>query len=144
MTQWIAAIARGHNSGVCLLKDGELVLSIEEERLSRKKSKDKKWLTKALLVSIRHKNKLYKRYRDKPLNPSKKLEYTRYKNKVTDIVRLAQKNYYTQLLLDEKFSMQNLWKVYRHLMGKEKNKNANLINKLVTDTEIVTGDKNIA
>ena len=36
MTQWIAAIARGHNSGVCLLKDGELVFSIEEERLSRK------------------------------------------------------------------------------------------------------------
>ena len=37
MTQWIAAIARGHNSGVCLLKDGELVFSIEEERLSRHK-----------------------------------------------------------------------------------------------------------
>jgi carbamoyltransferase len=37
MTQWIAAIARGHNSGVCLLKDGELVLSIEEERFSRAK-----------------------------------------------------------------------------------------------------------
>ena len=37
MTQWIAATARGHNSGICLLKDGELVLSIEEERLSRKK-----------------------------------------------------------------------------------------------------------
>ena len=37
MTQWIAAIARGHNSGVCLLKDGELILSIEEERFSRKK-----------------------------------------------------------------------------------------------------------
>ena len=37
MTQWIAAIARGHNSGICHLKDGELVFSIEEERLSRKK-----------------------------------------------------------------------------------------------------------
>ena len=37
MTQWIAAIARGHNSGICLLKDGKLVFSIEEERLSRKK-----------------------------------------------------------------------------------------------------------
>ncbi len=34
---WIAAIARGHNSGVCLLKNGEIVFSIEEERLSRKK-----------------------------------------------------------------------------------------------------------
>ena len=37
MTKWIAAIARGHNSGVCLLKDGEVILSIEEERLSRNK-----------------------------------------------------------------------------------------------------------
>ena len=37
MAQWIAGIARGHNSGVCLLKDGEMVFAIEEERLSRKK-----------------------------------------------------------------------------------------------------------
>jgi carbamoyltransferase len=36
-TGYIAAIARGHNSGVCLLKDGEIVFSIEEERLSRQK-----------------------------------------------------------------------------------------------------------
>ena len=34
---WIAGIARGHNSGICLLKDGEVVFSIEEERLSRSK-----------------------------------------------------------------------------------------------------------
>lgn len=37
MTQWIAAITRGHNGGVCLLKDGEIVFAIEEERLSRHK-----------------------------------------------------------------------------------------------------------
>lgn len=34
---WIAGIARGHNSGICLLKDGEIVFSMEEERLSRAK-----------------------------------------------------------------------------------------------------------
>jgi carbamoyltransferase len=34
---WIAGIARGHNSSVCLLKNGEIVFSIEEERLSRNK-----------------------------------------------------------------------------------------------------------
>jgi carbamoyltransferase len=34
---WIAAIARGHNAGVCLFKDGEIVFSIEEERLTRQK-----------------------------------------------------------------------------------------------------------
>lgn len=36
-TGWIAAIARGHNSGVCLMKDGEIVFSVEEERLTRQK-----------------------------------------------------------------------------------------------------------
>ena len=40
--------------------------------------------------------------------------------------------------------MQNLWKVYRHLMGKQKSKNTSSLNKLVTDTQTVTGDKNIA
>jgi carbamoyltransferase len=34
---WIAGITRGHNASVCLLKDGEIVFSIEEERLSRQK-----------------------------------------------------------------------------------------------------------
>ena len=37
LSGYIAAIARGHNSGVCLLKDGQVVFSIEEERLSRAK-----------------------------------------------------------------------------------------------------------
>lgn len=34
---WIAGVTRGHNSSVCLLKNGEIVFSIEEERLSRHK-----------------------------------------------------------------------------------------------------------
>ena len=34
---WIAGVSTGHNSGVCLLKDGEIVFSVEEERLSRDK-----------------------------------------------------------------------------------------------------------
>src|SRR6056300_460945 len=37
MTQWIGAITRGHNGGAVLLKDGEVVFAIEEERLTRKK-----------------------------------------------------------------------------------------------------------
>jgi carbamoyltransferase len=37
MAQWIAGVTRGHNGSVCLLKDGEIVFAIEEERLSRQK-----------------------------------------------------------------------------------------------------------
>jgi carbamoyltransferase len=34
---YILGISRGHNAGACLLKDGEIVFAIEEERLSRHK-----------------------------------------------------------------------------------------------------------
>jgi len=34
---YILGISRGHNAGVCLLKDGKIVFAIEEERLSRHK-----------------------------------------------------------------------------------------------------------
>ena len=34
MATWIAGTTRGHNAGVCLLKDGEIVFAVEEERLS--------------------------------------------------------------------------------------------------------------
>ena len=37
MSQWIAGISRGHNASICLLKDGEIVFAVEEERLTRKK-----------------------------------------------------------------------------------------------------------
>ena len=37
MTHWVAGITRGHNGATCLLKDGEIVFYLEEERLSRKK-----------------------------------------------------------------------------------------------------------
>ena len=34
---WILGVSRGHNSGVCLTKNGKIVFAIEEERLSRNK-----------------------------------------------------------------------------------------------------------
>jgi carbamoyltransferase len=37
MSQWIAGVSTGHNAGVCLLKDGEIIFSVEEERLSKAK-----------------------------------------------------------------------------------------------------------
>jgi carbamoyltransferase len=36
-TGYILSVTRGHNGGACLLKDGEIVFHIEEERLSRQK-----------------------------------------------------------------------------------------------------------
>jgi carbamoyltransferase len=37
---WIAALTTGHNASCCLLKNGEIVFFVEEERLSRIKAED--------------------------------------------------------------------------------------------------------
>lgn len=114
------------------------------KRISRKNSKRKDWLTKGLLISIRHKNRLYRRHREKPNNESRKAAYKNYSHKLINLLRKAEKDFYTKLLISEKASLQNIWKIYRHLMGKNKNKTTSIINKLVTEDGIVTGNTTIA
>ena len=80
----------------------------------------------------------------KTVKEIRKLTYIRYRNKLTNIIRKAETNYYSNLLLNEKFSIQNLWKVYRHLMGKDENKKATVLNKLINDNGVVTGNDGIA
>lgn len=41
---WIAGLSTGHNASTCLLKNGEIVFYIEEERLSRQKYDDSPFL----------------------------------------------------------------------------------------------------
>jgi carbamoyltransferase len=41
---WIAGLSTGHNASTCLLKNGEIVFYIEEERLSREKYDDSPYL----------------------------------------------------------------------------------------------------
>ena len=73
---WIAGIARGHNAGVCLMKDGEIIFSIEEERLTRQKYdggplasilKIKEYTDKINFLVVSHTT---------PLNTAGQLDYT--------------------------------------------------------------------
>ena len=63
------------------------------KNVSRKRSKDKKWITTGLKISIRHKNRLYKKYL---LNPTitNKLKYNSYKNKLTSCIKNAEADFY--------------------------------------------------
>jgi hypothetical protein len=53
---------------------------------SRKQAKHKSWVTKGLLISIKHKARLYKKYLKKP-NDANKIAYKLYKNKLLQLVR---------------------------------------------------------
>ena len=65
-------------------------------RVSRKRWRDKPWLTKALRISIKHKNKLYKEYILHP-NGLHKTKYNVYKNCLRKCLLEAEKNYYNDL-----------------------------------------------
>ena len=54
---YIAGVYRHHNAGVCLLKDGEIVFSLEEDRLTRRKYDNQPLLTLNLISDYLGKDK---------------------------------------------------------------------------------------
>jgi hypothetical protein len=109
---------------------------------SRNRCKDKKWLTSALRVSIKHKTRLYKKYLNRP-NLSNKAAYTFYKNKLVHCIQMAKQTYYMKLLTSDKANVQQIWKVYSELLGRKQTK-SHKIPKLVINGTPISGDQNIA
>ena len=112
------------------------------KRISRSKTKDKSWITKGLKVSIKHKNRLYKKFLCKPTE-NNKLRYKVYRNKVTTVIRKREENYYSKLLTQRNDDTKYIWKVYRDIMNKNDN-NAHKINSLFWKGQLIKGDKSIS
>ncbi|KAI2647507.1 DNA-directed RNA polymerase subunit omega [Labeo rohita] len=84
------------------------------------RNNNKPWLTKGILKSCKKKNKLYRdfvKYRTE--NAEKK--YKAYKNKLTTIMRCAKKDYYTNVLMENKSNIKRMWNVLREVMGSKIN-----------------------
>jgi hypothetical protein len=81
----------------------------------------KPWLTKEILVAIQHKNDMYKRIRIKG-DLSLEHEYKQVKNKLTNIIRRAEKDYYKSLLNKNKHNLTKMWKTLNFIIGRKKTK----------------------
>ena len=111
-------------------------------RLSRSRVKDKKWITKGLKISIKHKARLFKKCITKP-NFTNKFVYKRYKNMLTTLLRSSEKAYYTALLSESKSSTKQIWKVYGELMN-NKGKKRNNITKILNEGSEITDPRMMA
>ena len=78
------------------------------------KLKQKPWITKEILKSIRHKNQLFKRI----IRSKHKLrirEFRHYRNKLNKNIETSKRNYYKELIRKSSNSSRNLWKTINNL-----------------------------
>ena len=109
------------------------------KKVSRKRCKDKKWITKGLLKSITHKNLLFRKYIHTP-NEINHDKYKKYRNLLTKCLRKAESNYYTNLINHNKKNLYALWKIFGPVVNPQKNKKTTTIESLMVDG-IIKDDK---
>ena len=110
---------------------------------SRRSFKDKIWITPAIKVSIRQKNRLYKKYLSSS-NPATESSYKKYKNKLTEVIKKAKVTYYKEKLNKEKAKVNEIWQVYSELMGSKKQKDKTQIPKLHINDRTLTDKQEIS
>ena len=77
------------------------------------------WLTEALRISIKHKNKLYYIYQ-KVKSVSNELNYKRYKSKLQNILKKAEKAYFHDLLLNHSNDIRKSWVIIKGIIHKNR------------------------
>ena len=110
-------------------------------KLSRKKSKDKPWITNGIKTSIKRRNILYRKYVERPSTESEK-KWKDHKHILTNCIREAETYHYRKMLADHNNNCQNLWKIFGKILKKIKNRSN--ITKIKSGNETLTNPTEIA
>ena len=115
------------------------------KRLSRKRAKDKPWITAGLKQSIKQKHLLYQQFvfvNDR--TEENKVAYKTFKNKLRSVIRKAEADYYKEAFPSKSKSIKEMWKEQGDLLRTTKRKQGNPISKLMVNNVEITKDKDIA
>ena len=88
-------------------------------RISRKAFKDKPHITSGIKVSIKMRNKLYKKYLDNPTDVNK-AAWKRFRNKTNDTIKKAEALYYRKRLTEHNNSSKTLWNTFGKILNSKK------------------------
>ena len=102
-----------------------------KRRVKTKYDNRKTWLSEGLKLSIRTKNKLYLTY-VKLKYLRNELRYTSYRNKLNHTLRIAERNYYAELLAKHKSNLKKVWGVLKVLSIKIKQNECKKNSKFMT------------
>ena len=104
-------------------------------RMSKKSMKDKPHITSAIKVSIRHKDRLFTKFKENETKINYNI-YSRYKNKLNVAIRKAEKLYYKKIISSHKNSTTQLWKTFGKILNKNKVKHSNISSLLINDNKV--------
>ena len=96
--------------------------NVPSKKLSKAKLKlkTKPWITKAILKSIKQKNKMYKNLCKNNFNNLIKVhEYKKYRNKLTKIKTISKKAYYEKMLKTSDKNTSKIWKIINNLSNRK-------------------------
>ena len=109
-------------------------------RIKKKYSNRKPWLSEGLKNSIRHKNKLY--VKCKKVNSAFNEElYKTYKRKLQQLMKVAEKHYYHDLLVKYSNDMKKSWGIIKNIINK--NQKPQTQSRFKIGDNLITSDKNI-
>ena len=117
--------------------------SFQFKRLSRKRAKDKPWITTGLKESIKRKHLLYQKFIFHSSEENKVVDEV-FKNKLRSVVRKAETDYYKNVFNSKTQSMKEMWKELDNLLNTKKKSKGNSISKLSINNQEITRDKDIA
>ena len=110
-------------------------------RQSRKKAKDKEWITEGIKTSIKHRNSLY-HIQIKNGTPENVQKWKRYRNILNNVIKEAQRKHYQNLIKQHNNNCIGLWKTLGNMICK-RNK-VTKINRLRIDNRIINDPVQIA
>ena len=117
--------------------------SFQFKRLSRKRAKDKPWITTGLKESIKRKHLLYQKFIFDS-SEENKVVYKVFKNKLRSVIRKAETDYYKNVFNSRIQSMKMMWTELGNLLNTKKKSKGNSISKLSINNQEITKDKDIA
>ena len=109
-------------------------------KISRKKFKDKPWITSGIKTSIKRREMLHKKYTEMPTKANE-LTWKKYAYEVTNCIRASETQYYRNLMCHHKNNCHNLWKIFGKILKKDKSKQN--INSINSDNETLTNPTQI-
>ena len=90
-------------------------MPIKMKRIKLYQNKYKPWITHSIIISAKKKNRLYREYLTKKTSESK-LKYSRYRNKFTSIIRVAEKAYYANRFEALKANIKETWNLINSII----------------------------